>query len=137
MANIPEELFDRLFAAMREHGDEISNRPLAAIGAALGGGAIKAQAECCPRCGTILRLRQNIPLHLAKVVAEWLQERTSMSNKTGTTLPPLSSMKAERHFLFSIPQRRKQVSPFMIEKRKSHVSKSGNFLHIKAEAGFP
>jgi hypothetical protein len=85
MANIPEELVDRLFTAMREHGDEISNRPLAAIGSAFGGGAMKAQAECCPHCGATLRLRQNIPPHLAKVVAEWLNEHP---------------IKPERRFLF-------------------------------------
>jgi hypothetical protein len=74
MARIPPELFDRLLASMKASSQSLSNKPLAAIGAALKGGSLDAQAECCPHCGGLLRLRQRIPAHLAKVVADWIAD---------------------------------------------------------------
>jgi hypothetical protein len=79
MAQIPNNLLDRLQAAGRENRRGrhavISSKQLAAIGRALSGGPLEVEAERCPHCGGLLKIRRRIPQHLVHVVTEWMQEQ--------------------------------------------------------------
>jgi hypothetical protein len=65
MAEIPEELFERLLRS------NPSTKALAQIGAVLAGKAPKEDIERCPCCGHILRMRWLRP-DLVKITEEWL-----------------------------------------------------------------
>lgn len=68
MAELPEGLFDALLRA--------SNKPtttqLGKVALALRDGRKCGDAEYCPHCGGLLRVRLRVPPVLQKVVDEWL-----------------------------------------------------------------
>jgi hypothetical protein len=55
MAEIPDELFDRLLA---EGDHKTSTKELAAVGLALSGRGPASDVERCPHCGKVVRLRR-------------------------------------------------------------------------------
>ena len=69
MAEIPEELFDKILS---ETDHMPSAKELASVGAALTGRAIKLEIESCPHCGGELRTRRPWRDSTAKIVGEWL-----------------------------------------------------------------
>ncbi len=74
MAEIPEELFERLLA----RSDHVpSTKELANVARALNGQGHSPDAECCPHCGEVLRVRGRWRPGTAKIVNEWLSERTT------------------------------------------------------------
>ncbi len=72
MAEIPEELFERLLA---EANHVPSTKELANIGRALNGHGPAHDAERCPHCGEVIRVRVRWRPDTAKIVNEWLSER--------------------------------------------------------------
>ena len=72
IAEIPEELFERLLAKP-DHA--LSTKELANIGRALNGRGPSHDAECCPHCGEVLRVRGRWRSSTAKIVNEWLKEQ--------------------------------------------------------------
>ncbi len=72
MAEIPEELFERLLA---EANHVPSTKELANIGRALNGHGPSHDAEYCPHCGEVIRVRGRWRPDTAKIVNEWLSER--------------------------------------------------------------
>ncbi len=74
MAEIPEELFQRLLAG----ADHVpSTKELANVARALSGRGPSHDAERCPHCGEVLRVRGRWRPGTAKVVNEWLSGRTT------------------------------------------------------------
>ena len=72
MAEIPEDLFQRLLA----RGDHLtSTKEMANIGRALNGHGPSHDAERCPHCGEVLRVRGRWRASTAKIVNEWLSEQ--------------------------------------------------------------
>jgi len=71
MAEIPEDLFDRLLEA-GVHSD----RALANVGQALQRGNT-ADVERCPHCGGVVRVRQAVDERARDVVNAWLSEHGS------------------------------------------------------------
>ena len=69
MAEIPEELFERLLA---EANHVPSTKELANIGRALNGHGPDHDAERCPHCGEVIRVRGRWRPSTAKIVNEWL-----------------------------------------------------------------
>ncbi len=71
MAEIPEELFERLLVEM----DHVpSTKELANVGRALYGHGPAQDVEHCPHCGEVLRVRGRWRPSTAKIVNEWLGE---------------------------------------------------------------
>lgn len=69
MAEIPDELFERLLRAPGRP----SSKALAQIGAALAGRLPAKDVERCPCCGHVFRTRGLRP-DLVKITREWLKE---------------------------------------------------------------
>jgi hypothetical protein len=74
MAEIPEELFERLLARA-DHTP--STKELANIGRALTGRGPSHDAECCPHCGELLRARSRWRPSTAKIVNDWIKEQAT------------------------------------------------------------
>ena len=74
MAEIPEELFERLLARA-DHAP--STKELANVARALNGHEPTHDTEHCPHCGEVLRVRGIWRPGTAKIVNEWLRERTT------------------------------------------------------------
>ena len=74
MAEIPEELFERLLA---NAGHMPSNKELANVARALSGEGLSHDAERCPHCGELLRNRRRWRATTAKIVNDWLREQVS------------------------------------------------------------
>jgi hypothetical protein len=72
MSHIPEELFERLF----DHS-KTKLTIMAQIGQAFLTGKIYSDAECCPQCGGVLRVRKRVGDEHAKIVNDWIAEQTS------------------------------------------------------------
>jgi hypothetical protein len=72
LAEIPEDLLERLF----EVKPVPSTKSLALIAQAFKGGNDNPDVECCPHCGGILRFRRRVSPRVAKIVADWLVERS-------------------------------------------------------------
>ena len=73
MAEIPEELFERLMART-DH--TLSTKELANVARALNGNGPSHDVERCPHCGEVLRVRGRWRPGTAKIVNEWLSERS-------------------------------------------------------------
>jgi hypothetical protein len=72
IANIPDELFDRLSAA------RVGRREIVGVGRALKDGELlRSDVECCPNCGHRLRLRPAIKQSTMKIVADWMDEKAA------------------------------------------------------------
>jgi hypothetical protein len=70
MAELPDDLFEALLAA-----GGCSSKSLAAVALALRRGEARGNAECCPRCGHVLRIRGAVSdAHLA-IVNRWLSAK--------------------------------------------------------------
>jgi hypothetical protein len=74
MAGIPEELFERLLV---ETDHVPSTKELANVGRALNGHGPAHDAEYCPHCGEILRVRGRWRPSTARIVNDWLSEQAS------------------------------------------------------------
>ncbi len=74
MAEIPEELFERL---LTEANHVPSTKELANIGRALNGHGPSHDAEHCPHCGEVLRVRGRWRPGTAKIVNDWLKEQAT------------------------------------------------------------
>ncbi len=74
MAEVPEELFERLLA---ETSHVPSTKELANVARALNGHGPTHDAERCPHCGEVLRVRGRWRPGTAKVVNEWRSGRTT------------------------------------------------------------
>jgi hypothetical protein len=75
MANIPESLLNRLFAARSAGTIPLSTKSLAAIGRCLKDGELlRGEIECCPNCGHQLRVRPDVSPAAMKIVADWYDE---------------------------------------------------------------
>ncbi len=72
MAEIPEELFERLLA---ETNHVPSTKELANVARALNGHGPSHDAERCPHCGEVLRVRGRWRSSTARIVNEWLSDR--------------------------------------------------------------
>ena len=75
MADIPEDLFERLMEDGRERGHVPSTKELANVARALQGKGENADVEICPHCGEVLRVRGRWREETARVVNNWLSER--------------------------------------------------------------
>lgn len=71
MADLPEELFERLITGL---GHETSAKELANVALALQG-KIKFQTEHCPHCGGHLRTRSPFQGDTLQIVRVWLREQ--------------------------------------------------------------
>lgn len=71
MAQIPDDLLDRL----RKLKPPPSSRDLAKVGQFLSGESKIGEAETCPHCGEIVRVRRNISQAVASVVLQWITEK--------------------------------------------------------------
>ena len=71
MAEIPEPLFEALLAAPRVP----STTALAGVARALRGTPGKADIECCPHCGFVLRVRPRVSAEYVRIVAHWLSQQ--------------------------------------------------------------
>jgi hypothetical protein len=69
MANIPEDLFDRLL----DQAHMPSTKELAAIGQALVRGRVGESIERCPHCGLAIRIRSGVRPASLKIVNDWLR----------------------------------------------------------------
>ena len=78
MAEIPEDLFERLLDDTRKRGKMTSTRELANVARALKGKG-SGEAEICPHCGGLLRIRGGFSNETAQTVATWLQDQTDPS----------------------------------------------------------
>ena len=74
MAEIPEELFERLMART-DH--TLSTKELANVARALNGNGPSHDVERCPHCGEVLRVRGRLRPATAEIVNAWLSERTT------------------------------------------------------------
>jgi hypothetical protein len=70
MAWLPDDLFDALLKGRRP-----STKALAAIAVALQNGGPVGDAERCPRCGGVLRVRPSVSRENIKIVVQWLNKR--------------------------------------------------------------
>jgi hypothetical protein len=68
MAELPDELFDTLLAADQYP----SSKSLAAVALALRRGEARGNAECCPRCGYVVRIRGAVSDAYLAIVNRWL-----------------------------------------------------------------
>src|SRR6266581_1984092 len=71
MAELPEGLLDRLFEAARKRKRPTSTKELAHIALALRRGLdafFQSEAECCPHCGEVLRVRRPFGAEMAWAV---------------------------------------------------------------------
>lgn len=77
MAQLPDDLFDRLLiAARKKAGGKFSSKIFANIAIALAnGGNIGSSCECCPHCGETIRKRPNVPQWAADEVNAWLDNQ--------------------------------------------------------------
>ncbi len=73
MAEIPEELFNRLLA---ESNHVPSAKELANVARALNGAGPPHDVEHCPHCGEVIRERGGWRPITARIVNEWLSEQT-------------------------------------------------------------
>ncbi len=74
MAEIPEELFEQLLA---ETNHVPSTKELANVARALNGHGPSHDAERCPHCGEVLRVRGRWRPGTAKIVNDWLKEQVT------------------------------------------------------------
>ncbi len=73
-AEIPDDLFERLMTEL----DHIpSSRELANIGQAVCGKNTSPEAECCPHCGGLLRLRGRWRESTRRLVRDWIKAKRS------------------------------------------------------------
>jgi hypothetical protein len=80
MAEIPEELFERLLDA-RVHG----TKALAQIALALRDGNRVADVERCPHCGAVIRIRGLVNDKAVKIINEWIMQQTSTAPSSEAT----------------------------------------------------
>jgi hypothetical protein len=74
LGELPEGLFDFIFAECRRLGKKPPQlRGLANIALALRDGN-KIESEHCPNCGMPLRFRQRVPRWLAEIVDGWINQ---------------------------------------------------------------
>ena len=74
MAQIPDELFERLLAK----ADHVpSTKELANVARAISGQGPSHDVESCPHCGEVLRVRGRWRQSTAAIVNEWLSEQTN------------------------------------------------------------
>jgi hypothetical protein len=71
IAEIPEELFEQLLALKVR----LSTKMLAAVGQAFRRGRKTTYAEHCPRCGHLLRVREDFPAEITDAINQWLAEQ--------------------------------------------------------------
>jgi hypothetical protein len=84
MANIPEDLFDRLL----ENGPP-GSRQLALIGALFtGGAAVEDEIERCPHCRGVLRTRAGISPEATAIISDWLDEQSPSAPTVNPTDNP-------------------------------------------------
>jgi hypothetical protein len=67
MAELPEALFEALLKADRKP----STKALASVASALKGNGREADAELCPHCGGVLRVRLRVSTEYRKIVDDW------------------------------------------------------------------
>ncbi len=72
MAEIPEELFERL---LTETNHVPSTKELANVAQALNGHGPSHDVERCPHCGEVLRVRGRWRSSTARIVNQWLSAR--------------------------------------------------------------
>ena len=84
MANIPEDLFERLLASREGEERPPSSRELASVGAALTGKDPAFEVERCPHCGEVLRVRGPWRDSTANIVNDWLKTRQTSQNSDET-----------------------------------------------------
>ena len=72
MAEIPEELFDRLIS---QSDHKLSTKELASVGRALAGNQPSTTIERCPHCAGMIRARKNWQTTTETIVNEWLTEQ--------------------------------------------------------------
>jgi hypothetical protein len=70
MAELPDDLFERLLAAGVR-----STKALAAVAHMLAKANNVAEVERCPHCGEVLRVRKHINVKAIEVVRQWLADR--------------------------------------------------------------
>jgi hypothetical protein len=75
MAELPEELFERLLARCREAGIPPTAKTLANISMYLRGADAVEETETCPCCGHVLRQRPRVQRELLTIVEQWLMEQ--------------------------------------------------------------
>lgn len=68
MAELPEALFEALLKA----GRKPSSKALASVASALKGNGREADAELCPHCGGVLRMRLRVSAEYRNIVDGWL-----------------------------------------------------------------
>lgn len=74
MAELPEDLFERLLAECRKTGTKPTTKGLANVAMALRGASAIEETERCPCCGHVLRRRLRVKGALQKVVESWIDE---------------------------------------------------------------
>jgi hypothetical protein len=67
MAELPEALFESLL----KEGRKSSSKALASVASALKGNGREADAELCPHCGGVLRMRLRVSSEYRKIVDGW------------------------------------------------------------------
>ncbi len=73
LAELPEDLFERLLTERRTAGRMPSLKGLANVALALRGN-MKVEAEHCRHCGGLLRLRERASAKTSRVVVQWLED---------------------------------------------------------------
>ena len=82
MTTIPEELFERLLAK----ADHVpSTKELANVARALNGHGPAHDAEHCPHCGGLLRVRGRWRPSTARIVNDWLSEQANLRSAVPDT----------------------------------------------------
>ena len=77
MAWLPVDLFDMLLKGRRP-----STKALAAIAVALQNGGPVGDAERCPHCGGVLRVRPSVSRENIKIVVQWLNKREAEERRS-------------------------------------------------------
>jgi hypothetical protein len=67
MAELPEALFEALLKA----GRKPTSKALASVASAIKGNGREADAELCPHCGGVLRVRLRVSSEYRKIVDGW------------------------------------------------------------------
>ena len=68
MAELPDDLFEKLLTTSKRVP---STKALANVALALRGND-RADAECCPHCGGVVRVRNRVGAEFSQIVNEWL-----------------------------------------------------------------
>ena len=77
MAWLPDDLFDALLKGSRRQ----SSKSLAAVAVALQNGGPVGDAERCPHCGGVLRVRPSVSRENIKIVVQWLNKREAAERR--------------------------------------------------------